>query len=204
VDPSASTRITPLRPEQWDATVLEALSAFPAGLNFIQKSRQAGDVLPRGSNVLGVLALHPPLAKAFLSFNAHIATATQLDARCRELAILRISWLKKSGYELAQHLILGRRAGLSEDELDRLQTHEAAGPWPEPDACVIKAVDELHADACIGAATWALLLRHFTVPQLLDLLFLIGCYSTLAMALNSIQLPLEPDMQGTHTNLGTR
>ncbi|MGB1563364.1 MAG: carboxymuconolactone decarboxylase family protein [Sinimarinibacterium flocculans] len=194
VDSSESLRIEPLKPEQWDSEVLDALGALPAGLNFVLKSRQAGEALPRGSNVLGMLARHPPLAKAFLTFNAHIAGGTQLNARTRELAIIRISWLKRCEYELVQHLILGRRAGLAEDELDRLQQHAAPGPWAPADGCVVAAIDEWHAESRIGDATWAQLQPHFTTTQLLDLLFLLGCYSTLAMALNSIRLPLEPSV----------
>ena len=39
--------------------------------------------------------------------------AAALDVRVREIVILCVSCLRQPEYELVQHLILGRRAGLS-------------------------------------------------------------------------------------------
>lgn len=176
--------------------MIEALAAFPAGLAFIQQARESGDPCPRGEHVFGVLARHPALARAFLTFNAHIAAGSTLIARTRELAILRISWLLHSEYEFTQHLILGRRAGLTAQELSWLQAPTKPGCWAEIDECVLLAVDEIHADARVSEATWKRLGAYFDQRQLMDLLFVVGCYSTLAMVLNSIDLPLEPGTPG--------
>ena len=185
-------RISPVPASKWDAEILDALNAFPAGLNFVRRSRQAGEEQPRGVNVLGLLACHPRLASAFLAFNAHAARSDSLRPRVRELVILRISWLMHSEYEFVQHRILGQRAGLTDEELEWIQTGASAGRWSPSDAAVLTAVDELHCDARIGDATWRKLQREFDERQLLDFLFVAGCYATLAMVLNSIGLPLEP------------
>lgn len=185
-------RILPIHPGQWDDIAVNALGAFPAGLNFILKSRAEGEDLPRGTNVFGALAHHPALAKSFLTFNAYIATQSQLQPRTRELVILRMSWLQHSEYEFVQHLILGKRVGLTQVELERLQAKPFAGDWADEDFAILQAIDELHADSRISEATWQKLGLHFSEKQLMDLLFMAGCYSTLAMVLNSIQLPLEP------------
>src|SRR3546814_18230943 len=97
---------------------------------------------------------HPALAKAFLTFNNHVATASTVTARVRELVILRISWLRRAEYEFIQHVILGRRAGLSDIEIERIQIGADAPGWAPLDAALLPAVAELHADACIGAAPW--------------------------------------------------
>ena len=185
-------RLAPIPASEWTEEIIDALAAFPAGLKFVLQARQAGDPCPRGEHVLGLLATHPALARSFLTFNAHIAVGSSLTARTRELLILRISWLLHSEYEFTQHVILGRRAGLSDQELAWLQTPPKPGGWVEADECVLLAVDELHSDARVSDATWARLSAHFNSRQLLDLLFIVGCYSTLAMVLNSIELPLEP------------
>jgi len=112
-------------------------------------------------HVLGVMAPHPPLAKAFLTFNAHVAGASTLSVRVRELAILRISWLRRGEYEFVQHVILGLRAGLSAAEIERVQLGPDAAGWDPADADLLRAVDELNADACIGDATWERLGRRF-------------------------------------------
>jgi 4-carboxymuconolactone decarboxylase len=185
-------RIKPLLPSEWDATILEALGAFPRGLEFVLSRWKGGGVDARGMHVLGTLALHPPLAKAFLTFNAHVAGASTLSARVRELAILRISWLRQSEYEFVQHVILGLRAGLTADEIERVRRGPEDSGWDPQDADLVRATDELHAHARIEQATWHRLATHFSTVQLMDLVFLIGCYDVLAMALGSFGTRLEP------------
>ncbi|MBP6482643.1 MAG: hypothetical protein KA310_17425, partial [Pseudomonadales bacterium] len=64
--------------------------------------------------------------------------------------------------------------------------------WDPVDADLLRAVDELHADACIGDATWARLSAHFDAKQLLDIEFAVGCYDVLAMAFKTFGVPFEP------------
>lgn len=185
-------RIAPLLPPDWDPTILDALGAFPRGLEFVQSRWAAGGDDARGMHVLGTLAHHPALAKAFLTFNAHVAGASTLSARTRELVILRISWLRYSEYEFVQHVILGRRAGLTDAEIARVQAGPEADGWDAGDADLLRAVDELVARARIGDATWARLARTHGTAQLMDLVFVIGCYEILGMAINSFDSQLEP------------
>jgi len=138
---------------------------------------------------------HPALAKAFLTFNNHIAVASSISKRIRELLILRISWLRGEEYEFVQHLVLGVRAGLTEAELQRVQLGPDAPGWDPEDADLVRAVDELHADACIGDVTWARLAARFDTPQLLDILFAVGCYEVLAMMLKTCRVPLEAGVE---------
>src|ERR1700730_148177 len=160
-----ASRIAPMLPPEWDATALDALGAFPKSLEFVLSRWQAGGVDARGMHALGTLARHAPLAKAFMTFNAHVAAASTLDVRVREIVILRISWLRHSEYEFVQHLILGRRAGLSEAELERVQMGPDAAGWDPADADLVRAVDELCARARISDATWARLLPRYNIPQ---------------------------------------
>ena len=86
------------------------------------------------------------------------------DARERELLILRISWLRKAEYEFVQHVILGRRAGLTEEELERIQTGPDAPDWNEADADLLRVADDLHADACISPEIWTRLSARYEHP----------------------------------------
>jgi 4-carboxymuconolactone decarboxylase len=185
-------RITPILPPEWDQVILDALGAFPQGLGFVLSRWKAGGVDARGMHVLGTMAHHPTLAKAFLTFNAHVAGASTLTARVRELVILRISWLRQAEYEFVQHIILGLRAGLTEEEVERIQRGPDAPGWDPVDADLVRAVDELHAHARIEQGTWDRLTARFNTAQLLDLVFLIGCYDVLAMAIKTFQSRLEP------------
>ena len=185
-------KIEPLLPPAWDDVALDALGAFPKSLQFVLSRWKEGGVDVRGMHVLGMLAHHPPLAKAFMTLNAHVAGASTLSTRVRELAILRISWLRRAEYEFVQHVILGKRAGLTDSEIERVQVGPDAAGWDATEADIVRAVDELYADARIGDATWGRLTAHLSSVQLMDLIFLVGCYDMLAMAISSFNMPLEP------------
>ena len=186
-------RITPIHPSEWDATAHDALSAFPSGRDFVLARWQTGGA--RGMNALGTMLRHPALAKAFLTFNNHIAVASTISKRIRELLILRISWLRGEEYEFVQHLVLGARAGLTEAELERVQLGPDAPGWDPGDADLVRAVDELHVHACIQDESWARLSARFDTPQLLDILFAVGCYEVLAMVFKTCRVLLEPGVE---------
>jgi 4-carboxymuconolactone decarboxylase len=196
-------RIDPVLPPAWVGEIHEALGAFPKGRDFVLGRWQAGSDM-RGMHLLGALARHPALAKAFLTFNAHAAAAGGLTAREREILILRISWLCRSEYELVQHLILGRRAGLGEAELERIQQGPEAEGWSEADADLLRAADELYARQCIAEATWQRLAGRYDTAKLMDLVFVIGCYQTIAMAANSFGVQLEPGVAGLEPAMAAR
>jgi alkylhydroperoxidase family enzyme len=168
-------RVAPVLPPDWNATVLDAVSAFPHGRDFVLSTYKQGGA--RGMHGLGVILSHPALAKAFLTFNNHVAIASSVSRRIREILILRISWL---------------RAGLTDAELERIQQGPDAPGWDALDADLVRAVDELHADACISDQTYARLSAHFTPTQLMDLVFCVGCYDLLAMVFKTFGAQVEP------------
>jgi 4-carboxymuconolactone decarboxylase len=183
-------RIQPIMPSDWDSVAYDALSAFPSGRDFVLARYKTGGA--QGMHGLGVMLRHPALAKAFLTFNNHIATASTVSKRVRELLILRIGWLRRSEYEFVQHLILGRKAGLTAAELERVQLGPDAPGWDPEDADLLRAVDELHTHACIQDQTWERLAARFDTGQLLDIIFAVGCYDLLAMVFNTSRVSVEP------------
>ncbi len=189
-------RVDPLLPSQWHDAELDALGAFPAGLKFVLQRWEAGGEDARGMHTLGFLAHYPALAKAFLTLNKHVAADSTLSARERELLILRISWLRQSEYEVVQHIILGRRAGLTDDELVQIQTGPVAAAWSPADANLLQVADDLCANACISEDTWKKLAERYDTRQIMDMIFLVGCYEVLAMAIKSFRIPLEPGVAG--------
>jgi len=187
-------RISPVLPSEWDGAVADAVSAFPSGRDFVLA--RWPNSTAQGMNGLGTMLRHPALAKAILTFSIHFATWTTVSKRIRELLILRIGWLRRSEYEFVQHLLLGRKAGLSEAELERVQSGPDAPGWSEEDADLLRAVDELHGDgACIEDATWARLRTRFDTAQILDIIFAVGCYDLLAMVFNSARVVLESGLE---------
>jgi alkylhydroperoxidase family enzyme len=152
---------------------------------------------PKGHNVLGTLALHPALATAYHTFNGHILFATTLTVRQRELLVLRVAHRRDATYEWAQHAVLAADADITADEVERIRrpsVTEADG-WSPLDAAVLRAADELIDDARIADDTWAALATDLDPQQMLDLIFTVGAYDVLAMALRSFDVPLDDDLR---------
>ena len=118
-----------------------------------------------------------------------------LDARTRELLIMRIGALCRSDYEWAAHAPAGRRAGMTDADVQHILEGPRAGS-DEPDDTLLKAVDELYTDRVISDGTWQRLASRFNEQQLLDILITAGGYHMVSMALNSFGVQLEPGGEG--------
>ncbi|MBW2560650.1 MAG: carboxymuconolactone decarboxylase family protein, partial [Deltaproteobacteria bacterium] len=129
--------------------------------------------------------------KRWTVFGTHILNKSTLPDRQRELAILRIGHLCRSGYEWAQHERIGRDVGLTDEEIGRIKAGPEAPGWSAVDRAVLRAVDELHADFFISDATWSELKESYRDEQLMDLIFAVGNYTLVSMALNTLGVQLE-------------
>ncbi len=147
-------------------------------------------------NIFTTLAHHPKLLKRWLVFGNHVLSKSTLPARERELAILRIGWLCRSEYEFGQHTVIGKDCGLSDEEIRRTTEGPDAAGWSEFDALLLRAVDELHADAFVSDASWKALSGHFSTEQLMDLVFAVGQYNLVSMALNTLGVQLDEGVPG--------
>jgi 4-carboxymuconolactone decarboxylase len=150
---------------------------------------------PKGLNVLGTLARHPELARAYHTFNGHILFSTTLTPRVREVLVLRVAAVRRADYEWAQHVVLAADAGLSPEEVDRIAEGPEAEAWSPVDRALVAAVDELLHDARISDATWATLAAELDEQQLMDLVFTVGAYDVLAMAFRTFDIELDDDLR---------
>ncbi|WP_395646089.1 carboxymuconolactone decarboxylase family protein [Terricaulis sp.] len=183
----SSPRIAPLAdsdmsPEQQAA--VEPLRQGPVGL----------------LNIFRTLAHAPEALKAFLGWGNYILSKRNaLAPREREIVILRTGYLCRSGYEWTQHVGIGKRVGLSDEEIARIKSGEGFGA---ADAALIRACDDLHARQFVSDATWAALKAHFSDKQCMDVVFTAGQYTQVSMMLNTfgVQLDagqtLDPDLKG--------
>jgi alkylhydroperoxidase family enzyme len=136
-------------------------------------------------NVFGTLARHPKLLKRWLVFANHVLLKSTISGRDRELAILRAGWRCDAPYEWGQHVVIGRREGISDEEIARIAQGPDAPGWSAHDAAILRAVDELHDHATISDATFATLGERYDGQQLMDLVFAIGQYHLVSFALNA-------------------
>jgi len=86
----------------------------------------AGSVTAGRSNVFTTLVRHPDLSRTWTPLLEQLLNG-RLPARDRELLILRTGWNCRSEYEWGQHVVVGHRVGLTDEEIRRLFEAELAG-----------------------------------------------------------------------------
>ena len=187
-------RVPPLPPGEWPDEMQAALAAIrPEQPRHPFPPRDPSR--PKGLNVLGTLAQHPTLARAFHTFNGHILFGTSLSPRQRELLVLRVAAVREADYEWRQHVVLAADAGITPDEVARIADGPDAPGWSPVDRAMLRAVDELIDDALVADDTWAELAGHLDTEQLLDLIFTVGAYDVLAMMFRSCGVPVDDDLK---------
>jgi 4-carboxymuconolactone decarboxylase len=142
-------------------------------------------------NVFATIARHPKLLKRWVVFANHVLNGSTLPARERELVILRTGYLCRSGYEWAQHVAIGRTVGITDADIEQLTVGSSAAGWGERDRVLLRATEQLVADHFVDDATWAALAADWSQQQLMDLVFAVGQYTLVSMALNSFGVQLE-------------
>jgi AhpD family alkylhydroperoxidase len=140
-------------------------------------------------NVFLVLGRNRRLFRGWLRFAAKLMPGGRLPRADSELVILRVAHLSGSSYELEQHLRLGRRAGLSDDELTRVLEGPGASGWSPRQAMLLAAVDELHHHRDLTDATWDLVREHLDERTAIELVLLAGHYEMLATAIQVLRVP---------------
>ncbi len=127
----------------------------------------------------------------WLRFAGRLMPGGKLPRRESELVILRVAHLRACAYEFEHHVRLGRRAGVTADDLRRVVEGPGAAGWSERERAILTAVDELHGDQDISDATWDALRAHLDEPRLIELCQLVGHYEMLATTL--LTLRVQPD-----------
>ena len=185
-------RISPLSPKEWPKEFRTALAALrPPNAKYAPLPTEDR---PKGRNVLGTWAHHPELAQAYFTLNGHVLMTTTLSERQRELLVLRVAAVRKSGYEWAQHVFVGRDVGLTDEEIGRIAYGPDAPFWSALDAAMLRAVDELIEVGGISASTWETLTAELDVKQVLDLICTVGTYETLARIFASLEVDIDDDI----------
>ena len=185
-------RIEPIPIREWPPEMRDALAAMDPPEPRHPKLSPEGR--PKALNLLGTFAHHTALAHAFFTFNGHLIRATTLSERQRELLVLRVAARLNCPYEWAQHVGAAAAAGLGDEEIAMAGSDELSSEWSPLDTGLLRAVDELIGGGVITDDTWALLAAELDAQQLLDVIYTVGAYQTLAWMIRSLDVPIDDDL----------
>ena len=153
--------------------------------------------------IFRTMARHPRLMKRFNVLGGFFLTRGELPARERELVVLHTAWRSGCLYEWAQHVLIGGRSGLTDDEIARVADPERPGGWSAQDEVLLRAADEVLAEADLSDATWSELGARWSDEQRIELVMLVGFYRMTAGFLNATGVMKDDDLPGWPENTET-
>lgn len=166
-------RIPPLDPAQFSQEQARLVGAW-THLNFSK-----------------VVVRHPAMYPIFVPWIEQLIARTKLPPRDREVLVIRTLALSDETYEAHHHVQIARKAGMSDAEIAAVaRGDEGLDDW---DRVLVRAADELVRERRIADTTWAALAARYDEEQLMDAVFLVGCYNTMAMLTKSFGIEVEAD-----------
>ena len=152
------------------------------------------EILNRGRVKMNVARMIANSDAAFYPFSMlgnSLLTRSKLDARLRELAILRTAKVSKSVYEWTQHVPIAKAAGVTDEQVDAIENWEGARCFGEIDRLVLKFTDEVARNVKGERATIEALRKHMGTTEIVELVMSIGFWGMVARLLETTEVDLE-------------
>jgi AhpD family alkylhydroperoxidase len=127
----------------------------------------------------------------WLFFAGRLMPGGKLPRRETELVILRVASLRGCDYELEHHVRLGRRAGVTVADVERVLAGSTAEGWSGHEQLLMRATEELLTTKDLTDDTWTALRAAYDERTVIELLLLVGHYDMLATTLMTLRL--QPD-----------
>jgi 4-carboxymuconolactone decarboxylase len=182
--PDPPPRMPPVRQDQLTDDMHAFLEKWTGGI-----FRQADS-----NPVLLTFAHHPKLADLFSQFNIHLLSTNTLPVKQRQIAIMRAAWICKAIYMWSSHLNTSVRCGLQPDMFRPIQVGADDPYFTEFERVVIRATEELVTDRKLSDVSWQALMKEWNNQQMLDFLFTVGAYVTVAGVMRSTGVQRNPDL----------
>lgn len=147
---------------------------------------------PGLANVQRVLANNPQLMMRWMGFAHYLLNESSISLRDRELVILRVAVIGEYHYEWGQHVEIAKRAcNFTDEDFEKILKGSEHAGWAEGDKLLIKMIEELMTQRVVSGETWDKMIGLHSLEQMMDLVFLVGNYSMLGMAINTFEVPLD-------------
>ncbi len=149
--------------------------------------------LPVKLNIFKLMAHAETNFAPLVRLGASILAQQKLDARLRELAILRVAKLSEAEYEWVQHVPIAKLGGASDAEIEALERGDGeAACFGELERAVLRFTDEVVREVGASDATFAAIAKHLSHQEIVELILAIGFYMTMARLMETTRIDLEP------------
>jgi len=145
----------------------------------------------RGGRMLNLyrMLLHsPPFARGWLNFFTAVRQQGLLDARYRELAILRIAVLNRADYEFAQHVPFASKAGLTDAQIDAVKTGPQSPHFDARDRAVLAYAETMTRDIEVPDALFDEVRTQFGEREVVELTVTVAGYNLVSRFLVALRI----------------
>ena len=141
-------------------------------------------------HVFTTLGRQRGLFRAWLWYSAKMMPGGHLPRRDTEMVILHIATLRDCEYERRHHVRIGRRVGLTADQIEHAGDDTWEG-WSVRERALLAATTQLVRDRDVDDSAWAALRAHLDEAETIELLMLCGQYDALATTLMTLRVQPE-------------
>ena len=155
---------------------------------FLKIEAQGAPVL----NVFKAMAHSPHICHNFLSLTNVILRDDVLSPVLRELVILRVGWLCGSFYEYTKHSVIGKKAGLRQEQIDAIPYWTSAMCFNDKERAVLSYADESTRLVQVRDETYKAVRAFLNEQEVVKLTVTIGFYGMVSRFLVAMQVELDP------------
>jgi AhpD family alkylhydroperoxidase len=134
-----------------------------------------------------ILLNSPPVCAGWEQLLTAIRQQTGLNPRLRELIILRIAILNRAPYEFAAHVPHGRKAGLSDAQMESVKGDDRSC-LNEVESLVLEYTDTMTRDIQVPEELFARVKAKFDATGLVDLTATVAAYNMVSRFLAALDV----------------
>ncbi len=155
-------------------------------------------------NIFMMMAHTGQTLQDFVQLGNRILFEGKLDARLRELAILRVAHLSGAAYERHHHEKIARALEIPARKIEAVERGAAAAIFDDLERKVLAFVDDVVSNVRAGDATFNPLAELLNPQEIQELVLTIGYYMMVARFLETFDVDIEEDDSVTVRMPGTR
>jgi AhpD family alkylhydroperoxidase len=141
-------------------------------------------------NIFTTLGRQRKLFRGWLYYSGKLMPGGKLPRRESELIILTIATLRECEYERRHHLRIGKKAGVTAEQIEHLGDVTWTG-WSPRERALVGAAVQFVSDKNVDDVAWAALREHLNDAESIEFLLLCGQYDSLATVL--LTLKVQPE-----------
>lgn len=142
-------------------------------------------------NIFRMVARAPASFRPFLDLALSILVKSELDARKREIAVLRVAHLTRSKYEWTQHLAIARGVGVIDEEIEKIAVDGPVTGLDEEGNLLCRVAEEVTREVRLGDEALTAIISRYGERQAAELILCCAYFNMLSRFLESTRVPLE-------------